>query len=102
MRVHIKLYIQVVIITFNVVVSSCFFLVAVVCIVLFFFCLQRTCSKSAPPRAAQFSVLVRPIKFLFNIGVVIADPAVDVNTHLSYLLHQSVCVLTTDIRFVTL
>ena len=76
-----------------------FFLDAVVCIVLFcclflfFFCrrLNEFVLKCFP-RAAQFSVLVRPIKFLINIGVVIADPAVDANTHLSYQLHQSVYV----------
>ena len=55
---------------FVVVVSS--LLVLFVCL----FVLQRTprnCSKVRATRAAQFSVLARPIKFLIT-GVVISDP----------------------------
>ena len=126
MRVHMQFSIQVVIITFNGVVSSCccffsccfcvycFFclfllfcflcvLIVVVVVCLFFFAEARSarnCSKVRTARAAQSFVLVRPIKFLI-IGVVIADPAVDANyTHLSYPLHQNTCMLTADTRFV--
>ena len=95
MRAHMQLYIQVVIITFNVVVFNLVFRVAVFCIVLiFFFFLRRTarnCSKVRVARAAQCFVLVRRIKYLI-IGVVITDPAVDAKTLLSYLLHRSTYV----------
>ena len=86
---------EVVIITFNVVVSNCFFallLFVLFCVIFFFF--QRTarnCSKVRAARAAQCFVLVRPIKYLI-IGVVIRDPAVDANTLLSYLLHRTMYV----------
>ena len=101
MRAHIQLYVQVVIITFNVVISRCFLLLlrfVLFCKVCFFclfvcFFLQRTarnCSKLHATRAAQFSVLARPIKFLIT-GVVISDLVVDAIEHtlLSYLLHHS-------------
>ena len=83
MRVHMQLniHIQVVIITFNEVVSSCFFPVVVLCIELFLFLFF-----------VFFFVLARPNKFLI-IGVVITDPAVDANyTFLSYLPRQSMYV----------
>ena len=106
MRAHIQLYVQVVIITFNVVISRYLLLllfrfvwfckVWVFLFVCFFVFLERTarnCSKLHAARAAQFSVLARPIKFLIT-GVVISDPVVDATEHtlLSYLLHHSTYV----------
>ena len=69
------------------------------CFVLFF--VQRTarnCSKVPATRAAQFSVLARPIKFLIT-GVVISDPVVDANTHSYHICYITVRMLTTDTRF---
>ena len=100
---HIQLYVQVVIITFNVVISRYFLLFfRFVLLGLGFFlfvCLfflertARNCSKLHAARAAQFSVLARPIEFLIT-GVVISDPVVDATeyTLLSYLLHHSTYV----------
>ena len=96
MRAHMQLNIQVVIITFTVVVSNCFFallLFVLFCFVLWFFLqrIARNCSKVRAARAAQCFFLVRPIKYLI-FGVVITDPAVDANTLLSYLLYRSMYV----------
>ena len=73
------------------VISSCFLLLFA--FVLFFF-LQKTA------RAAQFSVLARPIKFLIT-GVVISDPVLDANTHSYHICCITVRMLTTDTRFLS-
>ena len=94
MRAHMQLNIQVVIITFTVVVfSRCCCLYCFVLFHVFFFLqrIARNCSKVRAARAAQCFFLVRPIKYLI-LGVVITDPAVDANMLLSYLLHRSMYV----------
>ena len=103
MRGHIQLYVQVVFITFNVVISSCFLLLFCCWLFLFFCFLQRTarnCSKVRAARAAQFSALARPINLLIT-GVVISDPVVDANTHSYHICYITVRMLTTGTRFVT-
>ena len=93
--------------TYTVVCSSChhnlqcgnfklFFVVVLLLFVLFVCVLQRTarnCSKVRAARAALFSVLAPPIRFLIT-GVVISDPVVDATEHtlLSYTLHHSTYV----------
>ena len=106
MRAHIQFYLQVVIITFNVVISSCLLLFLLLLFCLFFcflFFLQRTarnCSKVRAARTAQFAVLARPIKFLIT-GVVISDPVVDAHTHSYHICYIIVRMLTTDTRLLT-
>ena len=112
MRAHIQLYVQVVIITFNIIISRCFLLLfrfvlfckvwvfLFVCLFAFLQKTARNCSKLHTARAAQFSVLARPIKFLIT-GVVISDPVVDANTHSYHICYITVCMLTTDTRLLT-
>ena len=81
------------------VISSCFLLLFA--FVLFFLLkTARNCSKVNAARAAQFSVLARPIKFLIT-GVVISDPVLDANTHSYHICCITVRMLTTDTRFLS-
>ena len=101
MRAHIQLYLQVVIITFNVVISSCFLLLLLLfCFVSFLQRTARNCSKVRAARTAKFAVLARPIKFLIT-GVVISDPVVDAHTHCYHICYIIVRMLTTDTRLLT-
>ena len=106
MRAHVQFHVQAVIITFNVVILSCFVLLFVWFLFLFvclFVFLQRTarhCSKVRAARAAQFPVLARPINLLIT-GVVISDLVVDPNTHSYHICYITVRMLTTGTRFLT-
>ena len=102
MRGHIQLYVQVVIITFIVVISSCFFLLFCFCLFVcsFLWRTARNCSKVRAARATQFSVHARRTNQAFIIGAVISDPAVNANKHSYHICYITVRMLTTDTHFV--
>ena len=107
MSAHVQLHVQVVIITLLQCGNFKLFFV-VVCLVFVFVCLfvfflQRTarhCSKVRAARAAQFSILARPINLLIT-GVVISDLVVDPNTNSYHICYITVRMLTTGTRFLT-
>ena len=72
-----------------------------VCLFVFLQRTARNCSKLHAARAAQFSVLARPIKFLIT-GVVLSDPlSMLLNTHSYHICYITVRMLTKDTCLLT-